>query len=58
MDKVALGQVFTEYFGSPANPHSIKFSISIITSTGTIGHTEADVPRGPNMDSTSHYIKS
>jgi hypothetical protein len=30
MDKAALGQVFSEYFGSPAN-HSTNFSIIIIT---------------------------
>jgi hypothetical protein len=31
---------------------------SIITGTGTTGHMEVDVPRGPNMDSTSHYTNS
>jgi hypothetical protein len=31
VEKVALGQVFSEYFGSPANLHSTKFSIIIIT---------------------------
>jgi hypothetical protein len=30
MDKAALGQVFSEYFGSPAN-HSTNFSIIVIT---------------------------
>jgi hypothetical protein len=30
VDKAALGQVFSEYFGSPAN-RSINFSIIIIT---------------------------
>jgi hypothetical protein len=30
VDKVALGQVFSEYFGSPANPHSTNCSIIII----------------------------
>jgi hypothetical protein len=31
MDKVTLGQVFSEYFGFPANPHSTNFSTITIT---------------------------
>jgi hypothetical protein len=31
VDKVALGQVFSECFGFPANHHSTKFSIIIMT---------------------------
>jgi hypothetical protein len=31
VDKVALGQVFSEYFGFPCQFHSTKFSIIIIT---------------------------
>jgi hypothetical protein len=31
VDKVALGQVFSEYFGSLANLHSINFSTITIT---------------------------
>jgi hypothetical protein len=35
VDKVALGQVFFEYFAvSPANLHSTKFSIIIIITRG------------------------
>jgi hypothetical protein len=30
VDKVALGQVFSEYFGFPANSHSTDCSIFII----------------------------
>jgi hypothetical protein len=30
VDKVALGQVFTEYFGSPANSNSTECSTFII----------------------------
>jgi hypothetical protein len=30
VEKVALGQVFFEYFGSPANSHSTDFSTFII----------------------------
>jgi hypothetical protein len=57
VDKVALGQVFSEYFGFPANHHSIKFSIIIITRVSTIGHSVADVPSGPSLDSTPHYAE-
>jgi hypothetical protein len=31
VDKVALGQVSSEYFGSPANLHSINFCTITIT---------------------------
>jgi hypothetical protein len=31
VDKVALGQAFSEYFGSPANLHSTNFSTITIT---------------------------
>jgi hypothetical protein len=31
VDKVALGQVFSEYFGFLAHLHSTEFSINIIT---------------------------
>jgi hypothetical protein len=31
VDKVALGQVFSEYFSSPANLHSTNFSTITIT---------------------------
>jgi hypothetical protein len=31
VDKVALGQVFSEYFGFPAYLHSINFSTITIT---------------------------
>jgi hypothetical protein len=37
---------------SPANLHSTNFSIILIT-IGTIGHSVADVPRGPSLDSPS-----
>jgi hypothetical protein len=40
---------------SPANLHSTNFSIIIITGAGTIGHSVADVPSGPSLDSTLHY---
>jgi hypothetical protein len=31
VDKVALGQVFSEYFGRPANLHSTSFSTITVT---------------------------
>jgi hypothetical protein len=31
VDKMALGQIFSEYFGFPTNLHSTKFSIITIT---------------------------
>jgi hypothetical protein len=37
VDKVALGQVFSEYFGSPSNLHSTNFStITIIYHLGLV----------------------
>jgi hypothetical protein len=37
VDKVALGQVFSEYFGSPANIHSTNcFTITIIYHLGLV----------------------
>ena len=40
MDKVALGQVFPEYFGFPCQSSFHQISIGITTSKGTIGHME------------------
>jgi hypothetical protein len=31
VDKVALGQVFSEYFGFPCHSHSTNFSTNTIT---------------------------
>jgi hypothetical protein len=47
VDKAALGQVFSEYFGFPTN-HSTNFSIIIINRGSTIGLLVAAVPSGPN----------
>jgi hypothetical protein len=50
VDKVALGQVFSEYFGSP-----YQFSFHRLLHThlssgaGTIGQTVADVPSGLSL---------
>jgi hypothetical protein len=53
VDKAALGQVFSEYFGFPAN-YFTNFSI-IITSgwhNRPIGDRNAE---GTQLDSTNHY---
>jgi hypothetical protein len=45
VDKVTLGQVFSEYFGFPPNHHSTKLSILIITRgryNGPIGGRRAE----------------
>jgi hypothetical protein len=47
VDKEALGQVFSEYFGSPAN-HSTNVSTIIIPRAGTISLLVAAVPSGPS----------
>jgi hypothetical protein len=55
MDKEALGQVFSEYFGFPANRHSTNFSIIIITwgwQNKPIGVRSAEWTQ---LDSTPHY---
>jgi hypothetical protein len=56
LDKMALGQVFSEYFGFPCQPHFIPPTSPSSQSprTGTRGQYMAAVPRGPSMDSTSH----
>jgi hypothetical protein len=56
VDKMALEQVFSEYFGFPCQPHFIPPTSPSSQSlgTGTIGQYMAAVPRGPSMDSTSH----
>jgi hypothetical protein len=55
MDKVALGQVFSEYFGFPANVHSTKFSIIIITRGRYNRPFSGRRAEWTQFDSTSHY---
>jgi hypothetical protein len=55
VDKVALRQVFSEYFGSPASHLSINFSIIIITwgwHNMSIGGRSDEWTQ---LDSTPHY---
>jgi hypothetical protein len=57
VDKVALGQVFSEYFGFPCQS-SFHKRFSIITITrGKVqqSHSATDVPSGPSLGSTPHY---
>jgi hypothetical protein len=56
VEKMAPGQVFSEYFGFPCQPHFIPPTSPSSQSTGTgiIGQYMATVRRGPSMDSTSH----
>jgi hypothetical protein len=53
VDEVSLGQVFSEYFGFPANPHSTNCSIIIIDLPGLVQQanrpTLADVPSGLSL---------
>jgi hypothetical protein len=52
VDKVALGQVFSEYFCFPWQSSFTKFSILKIT-RGKYNRPEvADVPSGTSLDST------
>jgi hypothetical protein len=54
VDKAALGQVFSEYFGFPCH-HSTNFSIIIITrgwDNRSIGGRSAEWTQ---LDSTTHY---
>jgi hypothetical protein len=53
VEKVALGQVFSEYFGFPLPifiPPDSPSSQS--PGAGTIGHSVADVPSGPTSTLT------
>jgi hypothetical protein len=55
VDKAALRQVFSEYFGFPPNHHSTYFSIIIITRgwhNRSIGGRSAEWTQ---LDSTPHY---
>jgi hypothetical protein len=55
LDKEVLGQVFSEYFGSPANHHSTNSSIIKITRgwhDRPIGGRSAEWTQ---LDSTPHY---
>jgi hypothetical protein len=55
VDKVALEQLFSEYFGLPCQFSSTKFSILTITRRKYNKPEVADVPSGSSMDSTPHY---
>jgi hypothetical protein len=48
VDKVALGQVFSEYFGFPCpfSIHGLLHIHHLSSGAGTIGHLVTDVPSG------------
>jgi hypothetical protein len=53
--KVALGQVFSEYFGLPCQS-SFNQILHHHNHSGQVNRPEvADVPSGPTMDTTHHY---
>jgi hypothetical protein len=55
VDKMALEQVFSEYFSSPSNHHSTKFSILVIIQgrySRSFGGRRAEWTR---LDSAPHY---
>jgi hypothetical protein len=49
--KVALGQVFSEYFGFPwqFSFHRLLHTHHLSSGAGTIGQLVADVPSGPGL---------
>jgi hypothetical protein len=58
MDKVALGQVFSEYFGFPCQlsfhrllqiHHHHNRHHHLVAGAGTIGQLVTDVPSGPSL---------
>jgi hypothetical protein len=51
VDKVALGQVFSEYFSSPCqfSYHRLLHTHHLSSGTGTIGQLVADVPSGLSL---------
>jgi hypothetical protein len=54
VDNAALGQVFSEYFGFPADHHSTNFSIIIITRGWHNRPTDGRSADWTQLDSTSH----
>jgi hypothetical protein len=62
VDKVALGQVFSEYFGSPCqfSFHRLLHTHHLLSGADTIGQLVADVPSGlslnPHWSFISHFM--
>jgi hypothetical protein len=56
VDKVALGSVFSEYLGFPCQ-YSFHQILHSHNHPGRYNRPDvADVPSGPSMDSTPHYV--
>jgi hypothetical protein len=59
VDKVALGQVFSEHFGFPCkfSYHRLLYTHHLSPGAGTIGHLVADVPSGLSLTSAQETTK-
>jgi hypothetical protein len=57
VDKAALGQVFSKYFGFPANLHSTNFSIIIISRGWHNRPISGRSAEWTQLNSTPHYSK-
>jgi hypothetical protein len=57
VDKVALGQVFSEYFGVPCQFlfHRLLHTDHVSSGAGTIGQLVADVPSGLSHPTPRNY---
>jgi hypothetical protein len=61
VDKVALGQVFSEYFGFPFQfsfHRLLHFHHHVSSGAGTIGQLVADVPSGLSLTPTHETKKT
>jgi hypothetical protein len=59
VDKVTLGQVFSEYFGFPCqfSFHGLLHTLHLSSGAGTIGQLVADVPSGLSLTSPQENKK-
>jgi hypothetical protein len=60
VDKVALGQVFLEYFGFPRqfSFHLLLHTHHLSSGAGTTGQIDADVPSGLSLTPPEETIKN
>jgi hypothetical protein len=60
VDKVALGQVFSEYFGFPCqfSSHRLLYTQQLLSGAGTIRQLVVDVPSGLSITPTKETKKS
>jgi hypothetical protein len=59
VDKVAMGQVFSEYFGFPCqfSFHGLLHTHHLSSGAGTIGQLVADVPSGPHPKKLKNLLR-